>query len=56
MTSYGVMFTVFLSLLDLPMHRWCSAEAVIYLFSNLEWNATFYLKGVAEQVSQVGHK
>ena len=41
-TYYDVMFTLFLYLLDLPVLRWYSAEAVIYLFSIPEWNATFY--------------
>ena len=52
MTSYDVRFTLFLYLLDLSVHRCYSAEAVIHLFSNLEWNATFYPKGMAGCTSQ----
>ena len=47
MNYYDVMFPLFLYLLDFLVHMWYSAEAVIYLFSILEWNATFYSTGVA---------
>ena len=49
---YDVMFTLFLYLLHLSMHVCYSAEAVIYLFSILECNVTFYPKGVAGCSSQ----
>ena len=42
-----VMVTLLLYLVDLPMHRCYSAEAVMYLFSILGCNATLYAKGVA---------